>query len=116
MTGWRLGGLAVFAASGAVGCGGGGSAPEDGPAVDSALVDALAEVHLADARAALVPDSLRRPGTADSLRRAALRAHGFEDPDAFERRLDALADDPDRTRATYDAVADRLSEERRSSP
>lgn len=112
MTGRRLAGLAVLAASGTAGCGG-GSAPDGGPDVDSTLVEALAEVHLADARAALVPDSLRRPGTADSLRHAALRAHGFGDPDALERRLDALADAPDLARATYDAVADRLSEERR---
>ena len=115
MTARRLAGLvaAGLAASGAGGCGG-GSAPEEGPAVDSVLVEALAEVHLADARAALAPDSLR-PGLGDSLRRVALRAHGL-DAEALDGRLGDLADDPETARATYDAVADRLARERRAVP
>ena len=107
-----LAAAAVALAASAAGCDG-GRASDDGPAVDSTLVEALVEVHLADARAGLAPDSLG-PGAADSLRAVALRAHGL-DGDALERRLDALVDDPEAARAVYDAVADRLSEERRGA-
>ena len=92
------------------GCGGeaGGDAEL---AVDSLLVEALVDLHLADARAAL--DSLG-PGAADSLRHAALAAHAL-DSAALSHRLGALAEAPDVARATYDAVDDRLAEERRGA-
>ena len=98
----RLVALAVALAA----CGGaeGGA----GPAVDSALVDVLAEVYLAEARAALS----ERAGGADSLRARALDAHDL-DADALDRRLDALARDPALAEATYAAVAERLRAERR---
>ena len=85
-----------------------GSPDGDGPDVDSTLVDALVEVHLADARAAL-SDSTGRGG--DSLRAVALAAHGL-DAASLERALDRLARDPDRAEATYAAVTERLRGER----
>lgn len=101
---------AVALALATAGCGAEGPATADVP-VDSAFVDVLAELQLADARAALVPDSLRPPGLADSLRRVALDAHGL-DSAAAAARLDALAESPDRARAAYDAVQERLTQER----
>ena len=89
--------LAVLA-----GCG------ESTPRVDPALVDALAELHLADARAALDTVDARRPALADSLRRVALAAHAA--------RLDQLAADPDVARATYDSVDAWLVRERQGPP
>ena len=96
----------VAAASGA-GCG----APEgSAPAADSTFVEALADLHLADARAAL--DTTRRdPAFAESLRAEALAAHGL-DSAALAARMDGLAADPDLARATYDALDARLSLER----
>ncbi len=104
----RAAALAVAVASAAA-CG----APSgEAPAVDSTLVEALADAHLADARAALDTTG-RDPGaTADSLRRVALAAHDL-DSAALAARLRALADDPALTRATYDALDARLSLERR---
>lgn len=101
----RLVGLAVLLA----GCGA-DDASETGPPVDSTLVALLADLHLADARAALTPDSARA-GVADSLRATALSAHDTE-ADRLDARLDALGRDPDLARATYDAVEDRLDDER----
>ncbi len=80
--------------------------------IDSLVVDVLVDFQLADARAALAPDSLHRDALTDSLRRAVLDAHGL-DPDALDRRLDALSDAPAVARATYDAVEERLMDEQR---
>lgn len=84
------------------------SADGDAPTADSTTVAVLAEVQLADARATL--DSLEA-ATADSLRRAALEAHGWNEGD-LEDALDALVQDPALTKATYDAVDVRLGLER----
>lgn len=114
--GRALAAAALLAASGpAAGCGAEPGGADTDAAPDSVLVEALAEVQLADARAALAPDSVRSPAFGDSLRRVALRAHGL-DSAALAARLDALADDPALARATYDAVADRLSTERFAAP
>lgn len=91
-----------------------GSPPDaDAPAVpvDSAFAAVLADVHLADARAALAPDSTRRAAPADSLRGVALAAHGLDGP-AFDARLRELAQDPGVAVATYDAVGERLAADR----
>ena len=103
--------LAVGVAGAALGCG----APEgEAPAVDSTLVEALAELHLADARAAL--DTTRRdPAFAESLRTRALAAHDL-DSAALAARLNRLARDPDLARATYDALDAHLSLERQGLP
>lgn len=104
--------LVLALAAAASGCGSGAEDSDAGAvAVDSAFVDVLTELQLADARAALVPDSLRPPGLADSLRRLALDAHGL-DSAAVAAHLDALADSPDHARATYDAVQQQLTQER----
>ncbi len=101
--------LAVLAAGLAVaGCG-------SEPAADPEMVDVLAEVHLADARAALDTSGADRTALADSLRRVALTAHGL-DPAALADRLDALAASPDLVRVTYDSVEARLARERRGPP
>lgn len=93
-------------------CGNAGTPDGDAPvAVDAAFVDVLAEVHLADARAALAPDSLRRSALADSLRQAALQAHGWT-ADRFEARLQEWARDPALAVAYYDAVDSVLRAER----
>ncbi len=85
------------------------SSPDgEAPAVDSTLVAVLTEVQLADARASL--DTLEA-SSADSLRRVALEAHGWDDSD-LEDALDGLAADPDRVKATYNAVDVRLGLER----
>ena len=90
--------------------------PPDGPPeADGALVAALVEVHLADARAALDTTGADLGQLGDSLRAVALEAHGL-DPDALSARLDALADDPERAQATYDSVEAVLSAERRGPP
>ena len=86
-----------------------------GPDVDPALVDALVELHLADARAALDTSEARRPVLAESLRQVALDAHDL-DSARLERRLDALASDPARAEATYDSVEARLVTERQGLP
>ena len=108
----RSAGLAAaLALSALAGC---GDAPDgDAPDVDSTLVDVLADLHLADARAAL--DSTgARDRLADSLRQSALRAHGT-DSAALARRLNRVADDPERLRATYDALDTRLSLEQQGA-
>ncbi|PAP76615.1 hypothetical protein BSZ37_09255 [Rubrivirga marina] len=88
---------------------------DGGDDVDPDLVDALVELHLADARAALDTVEARRPALAESLRRVALKAHGL-DSAAFETRLDALAGAPALAEATYDSVETRLVRERQGSP
>lgn len=93
------------------GCGAPDAASGDGPPVDSTLVAALADLHLADARAALAPDSAQAESGSDSLRALALAAHGL-DAGGLRARLDALAADPALARATYDAVEAALSDER----
>ena len=109
----RLATLVVGAAAALTGCGG----PEAGepPAVDSTLVDLLADVHLADARAALDTTGANPQRVADSLRGVALRTHGL-DSAALNARLDALAEDPELARATYDALDARLARERQGLP
>ncbi len=102
----------TLAAALAAGCG----RPEtaDGLAetvpVDSALVGVLADVGLAEARAALEPS-----GAADSLRAVALRVHGMS-ADDLRRRQERLALDPVTARATYDAVDRALTAERNGMP
>lgn len=76
---------------------------------DPALVDALVELHLADAVAAL--DSTASDAFADSLRAVALAAHGL-DSAGLAARLDALADDPGMTQVTYEALGARIQAER----
>ena len=116
---WGPGGAVWLLAAALAACGAGGGpdgepAGAEGPPVDSVLVDVLAEVALAEARAALSADSSGRGGATDSLRAVALGAHGL-DPDGLDRRLDALARDPELAEATYAAVADRLRRERRGA-
>lgn len=98
------------------GCGGdeAGEGPTDAVPVDSALVDALADLHLADARASLA-DSARQPVLAESLRAVALGAHGLTEADFRARQAD-LARDPATARATYDAVDRALTAERSGAP
>jgi len=74
------------------------------------LVDLLADVHLADARAALDTTAADPSALADSLRAVAVEAHGLS-PEALDDRLDALARDPALARATYDALDARLTAE-----
>ena len=97
---------ALVAALALAGCG--PDVPADGPdapPVDSAFVDALADVHLAEARAALAGHP------AASLRGAALARHGL-DSAAFGRRQAGLSGDPEALRATYDALDRALAAER----
>ena len=97
--------VALAVAVGAAGCGEASSG--DAPPVDSTLVELLADLHLADARATL--DSTGTRGwLADSLRQSALRAHGT-DSAALAERLERMTDDPERVRATYDALDTRLN-------
>lgn len=81
---------------------------DDAPAPDSALVDAVTELHLADAVAET--DSLDA-AAAQTLRREALAAHGL-DSVALAARLRELAAEPDALGALYDSVALRLTLER----
>lgn len=83
----------------AVGCAPGEPAAPDLP--DSAFVDALVDVHLADARAG------RTGEPADSLRQAALVGHGL-DTLAFRRALAYYAAHPDAYAPLYDEALDRL--------
>ena len=96
-------------------CGGGAPTDPTTVAVDSLFVDALVEVHLADARAALSPDTLRRPAIAESLRAVVLAAHGLTEG-ALDARLADWATDPAVATAHYDAVDTRLSAERQTAP
>ena len=107
----RVAGLAVVVA-GVAACGAPSGAA---PAVDSALVEALADGHLADARAALDTTGRDQAAVADSLRRVALATHGL-DSAALAARLDALASDPALAQATYDSLDARLALERRGVP
>lgn len=94
-----------------------GGAEGDAPPVDSTFVSALAELHLADARAALdstVASRGTRAALADSLREQVFELHGL-DAATLAERLDALAADPDLATATYDAVDSRLSFERQGA-
>ena len=101
---------ALFAALALAGCGE-ATAPEP----DAELVDALVEVHLADARAALDTTGRDLDALGDSLKAVALATHGL-DSSAMARHLDALADDPALARATYAAVDAALVGERRGTP
>lgn len=106
---------APLVVAGLAACGGGEPAETESVAVDSAFVDALVELHVADARAALAPDTLRRAALAESLRAVALAAHGLT-ADAVGARLAAWATDPAVATAHYDAVDARLSAERQAAP
>ena len=81
------------------------------PDVDGALVEALADLHLADARAAL--DSTAAPGLDDSLRAVALEAHGLSEA-GLDAHLEALAADPELAQATYDSLDVVLTRERQA--
>ena len=104
---------AALACLAVAGC---GTAPDDaaGPApvpVDSSLVDLLADLALADARAELAP-APRRTAVQDSLREIALDVHGVTSDEAHDRQA-RLARDPAVARATYDAVERALTAEPR---
>ncbi len=88
----------------------GTGAPESVP-VDSRLVDLLADVQIAEARADLAAPA-RRAAVADSLRTIALATAGLTEDDLRSRRA-RLARDPAEARATYDAVALARSTRRR---
>ena len=79
--------------------------------VDSSLVDLLADLALADARAETTP-APRRAVVQDSLRAVALAIHGVSLDDARDRQV-ALARNPLVARATYDAVERALTAEPR---
>ena len=83
----------------------------DAVVVDSVFVDVLADLHLADARAALAGDTLRRPAIAESLRSVALQSHGLRTRDV-DARLHDWAAAPAVAVAHYDALDARLSAER----
>ena len=83
-----------------------GSGLPDAVPVDSALVDALADVQIAEARATLAAPA-PRGAVADSLRAVALAAHDMSEDD-LRRHQARLARDPAEARATYDAVAGAL--------
>ena len=88
----------------------GGSAAIETVPLDSALVDLLTDVVLADARADLAPPA-RRAAVSDSLRDVALRSHETSAAGLVDRQR-RLARDPAHARATYDAVQRALSNER----
>ena len=83
-----------------------GTGPEPVP-VDSVLVDLLADLALADARAATAAPA-RQSATAESLRAVALAAHDVSDAEARDQQ-ERLARDPTVARATYDAVERALT-------
>ena len=89
-----------------------GTGPEP-VAVDSALVDLLADLALADARAATVAPARQR-AAAESLRVVALAGHGVSDADARDQQA-RLARDPTVARATYDAAERALTAARAPS-
>ncbi len=111
----RAAALAVLAGFG-VGASGCGKAPDAaaGPEpvpVDSSLVDLLADLALADARAETAP-APRRAKARDSLRAVALALHDVT-PEVVRDRQARLAGDPVVARATYDAVERALMAEPR---
>ena len=91
--------LALVGLLGVAGCSPGEPAAPVLP--DSAFVDVLVDVHLADARAS------HTGAPADSLRAAALARHGL-DTTAFRRALDHYAENPDAYAPLYDEALDRL--------
>lgn len=98
--------LILVGALAAAGCG-----DAEAPAPDPALVDALAELHLADARAEV--DSLGLDSTR-ALRAAALAAHGL-DSLALADQVRALARQDGALAALYDSVTLRLTLERQGA-
>lgn len=84
------------------GCDAGG--PASPGLSDSLMVEALVELHLADARAA------RTGEDRDSLRAAALAAHGLDTTD-FAQALDYFAARPEAYHALYDRALDQLLRE-----
>ncbi len=91
-----------------------GTGAPDAVPVDSSLVDVLADVQIAAARAALAAPA-RRDAALDSLRAVALAAHGLSADDLRDRQA-RLASDPAEARATYDAVATALDAARIAAP
>lgn len=86
------------------GCNDGGPA---GPGIpDSLMVEALVEIHLADARAAHSGEDR------DSLRARALDAHGLDTTD-LARALDYFAEHPEDYQPIYDLVLDQIIREQR---
>ncbi len=81
------------------------------PTPDAALIDAVAELHLADARAET--DSLSLDSTR-ALRGAALAAHGLDSLALAERIRDLAAQDG-ALAALYDSVTLRLTLERQGA-
>lgn len=89
------------------GCGSNDEADQtDFVPVDSTLVELLADLHLADARASAFEDS-----AAVSPRDSVLTRRDLSEADLAETLRD-LAEDPDVASATYSAVETRLSLER----
>lgn len=88
----------------ALGCS--NSVEDDAIQVDTELVGALTEWHLANAREALVDSSI------DSLKSEVLESLGYDSTE-LANKLASLASQPDQTSAVYEAVAERLREERR---
>ena len=79
------------------------------PVVDSVLVAALADLHLAGVRASLYEDLPQ--GTRDSV----LAVHGLTPAD-FEAAIDHYVDRPDDYLELYNRVLDHLTEEAEQLP
>ncbi|MBO6575417.1 MAG: DUF4296 domain-containing protein [Rhodothermales bacterium] len=71
---------------------------------DSLLIEVLADLHLADARA-------RLPGEPVGLRDSVLVHHGL-DEDVFSNAMDGFVERPEELTALYNSVLDRLNAER----
>ena len=98
------------AALGLVVCIAGGCGPRADPAeivvADSALVGVLADLHVLDARRHLVrDDSAADAARPDSLRKAVLAHHGY-DEGRLRRDVAALDARPDRLALTWASVQD----------
>lgn len=79
---------------------------------DTALVAAIADLHVLDARRALVADAT---ADGDSLRRAVLALHGFDEA-TYARALEDVAQNPDLTSVTWMSAQDRIDALLRPSP
>jgi len=103
--------ILILAAIGLAGC---GEADEMEPraAVDSTLVDALVDLHLADARGAVTED----PALGDSLRDLVYAIHGL-DSTQLDQRLADTALRPGAVAALTEAVESHLAlEQQDASP
>lgn len=85
-----------------------GNSTEAPTAPDPALVAALVDLHLADARAETTGENR------DSLRAAALARHGL-DTTSVHRTLDRLAERPEEAALLFQHVTDSLTAERAGS-